>query len=371
MMYRERSLSFDWLLICITLALLALGILMINSATANVPRDGTPFYNLPAIRQGINAAVALIALIGVSLVNYRVWALWRWVLYGGMLVALALLLVAGRVFFGAQSWFEVGLFALQPSELAKIVLIVVLAQYLGTHEEQVKRGSGLIISLLIALPFLALIFAQPDLGTAAVLVAIWLAMLFVAGVPVRHLALIGVAGIVLAPLAWGLMKPYMRERILIFLNPTSDSSGKTYNVIQALISIGSGGFWGKGLGQGTQSQLGFLRVRHTDFVFSVLAEELGFVGAALLLVFLAGLLLRITHIAARTTDPFGRLIATGVAAMIFVQAAINLGFNTGMLPVTGLPLPLISYGGSSLITTLIGLGLVQSVAIHYQAPEGT
>jgi rod shape determining protein RodA len=371
MMYRERSLAFDWLLILITLALLALGILMINSATANVARAGTPFYNVPAVRQGINAAVALIALVGASLVNYRVWALWRWVLYGGMIVALGLVLVAGRVFFGAQSWFEVGLFALQPSELSKIVLILVLAQYFATHEEEVKRGSGLIVSLLIALPLLALICVQPDLGTAVVLAAIWLSMLFVAGVPVRHLLLIAVAGIVFAPLAWGLMKPYMRERILVFLNPTSDSSGKTYNVIQALISIGSGGFWGKGLGQGTQSQLGFLRVRHTDFIFSVLAEELGFVGSALLLLFLAGLLLRIVRVGARTSDPFGRLIATGVAAMIFVQTAINLGFNTGLLPVTGLPLPLISYGGSSLMTTLIGLGLVQSVAIHHQPPEGT
>lgn len=366
----QRRLSLDWLLIALTLALLGLGLLTIGSATASVAKADAALLELPIVRQGINAAVALAALIVVSLVNYRVWATWRWVLYGGMLAALLLVLVTGRIFFGARSWFEVRSFALQPSELSKIVLIVVLASYFAQHEAQVKRGSGVVVSLLLLLPFLALIYAQPDLGTAAIFGAIWLGMLFVAGVRLRHLALLGIAVIVVAPLAWNSMQPYMRERILMSLNPETDPSDKGYNMIQALISIGSGGVWGKGLGQGSQSQLAFLPVRHTDFIFSVLAEELGLVGSAILLVLLACLLLRIVRISARASDAFGRLLASGVATMIFVQVAINVGFNVGLLPVTGLPLPLISYGGSSLTATLIGLGLVQSVGLHRQPPEG-
>jgi rod shape determining protein RodA len=365
----RRAFSLDWLLLVLALMLLGLGMLMIGSATTSASRADTPLLEMPAIRQGINAAVALVALIAVSLINYRVWAVWRWVLYGGMLAGLLLVLLAGRVIFGAQSWFEVWFFALQPSELSKIVLIIVLASYFGEHEEQVKRGTGIFVSLLLLAPFLALIYAQPDMGTAAILLAIWLGMLFVAGVRLQHLALLGVAAIVIAPLVWSSMEPYMRERILLSLNPQADPSDKGYNMIQALISVGSGGLWGKGLGQGSQSQLAFLRVRHTDFIFSVLAEELGLVGSGLLLLLFALLLLRIVRVSSRAGEGCGRLLASGVATMIFAQVAVNVGYNVRLLPVTGLPLPLISYGGSSLIATLMGLGLVESVALHREPPE--
>ncbi len=368
-MERERSWSYDWVLLLITLALVGLGLLMIGSATANEARAGVAVRDLTVVRQGINAAIALVALVLASLINYRFWATWRWVLYAAILFALAIVLVVGHVLFGAQSWFRLSTFALQPSELAKVVLIIVLAAYFASHEDQVQQGTGLAVSLLVTVPFLALVFAQPDMGTAAVLMIIWLGMLFVAGVRVRHIALLAVVALVVAPLIWALMKPYMRDRIVSFLHPNSDPAGKDYLPNQALISVGSGGLWGRGLGQGTQSQLGFLRVRHTDYIFSVLAEELGFAGSALLLVLMAGLLLRIIHVSARAGDAYGRLVASGIAIMFFTQVAVNVGFNIGLLPVTGLPLPLISYGGSSLITSLAGIGLVQSVTRYHQPPD--
>jgi rod shape determining protein RodA len=370
-MVSRKPFAFDWILFLLTLALLGLGLLMVASATASASRAGVALRDLPIFRQSINAVIALAALVVTSLISYRFWGLWQWALYGAMLAGLLAVLVAGRILFGAQSWFEMGSRGLQPSELAKIILIIVLARYFADHEAQVRKGTGIIISLLITVPFLALIFAQPDMGTAAVLAAIWLGMLFVAGLQPKHLPLFLLAAIILTPLLWNLMQqwPHMQERILTFLQPNSDLSGKGYNVDQALISIGSGGLWGKGLGQGSQSQLGFLIVRHTDFVFSVLAEELGFVGSMLLLVLLASLLLRIIRIGGRADDSYGRLVASGVAIMILVQVGINIGFNVGLVPVTGLPLPLISYGGSSLIATLIGLGLVQSIAIYRQPPE--
>ncbi len=366
-----RAFSIDWLLGVITLALVGLGLLMVGSATANMGGADVAWRDLPVVRQAINAGVAMVGLVACSLVNYRFWRNWRWLLYGGMLAALAMLTVAGRILFGAQSWYNLGFFSLQPSELCKIVLIIVLASYLASHEKQVKQGSGLVLSLVISLPFLALVAAEPDLGTAAVLAAIWLGMLFLAGVKLRHIAILALAAAVVAPLAWSLVAPsvpHVRERIQLFLNPQSNPA-KAYPIDQALISIGSGGLWGKGLGQGSQTQLAFLRVRQTDYIFSVLAEELGFVGSLLLLTLLAGLLLRIVRVSASAGDAYGRLIAGGVAVMVLVQVVINVGFNVGLLPVTGLPLPLISYGGSSLLTTLIGVGLVQSVALYHVPPE--
>ncbi len=366
--------AIDWLLVLLTLTLLGLGLLMVSSATTSVARSGASWRDLPIVHQVANMAISLVALVAASVIDCRLWGKWGWALYAAALTGLALVLVAGHTNFGAQSWFEGTFFALQPSELSKIALIVVLARYFADHEDQVRRGTGLLISLLIMLPFLGLIVAQPDFGMAALLVAIWLGMLFVAGVRLRYIVLLAVAAAVVAPLAWSFLLSYrdgyVAERILLFLHPQNDPTGKGYNVDQALISVGSGGMWGKGLGLGSQSQLAFLRVRHTDYIFSVLAEELGFVGSILLLALLASLLLRVVRVGATAGDVYGRLVACGVATMIFAQVAINIGFNVGLLPVTGLPLPLISYGGSSLIATLIGLGLVQSVTIYHRPPEG-
>ncbi len=368
-MHPQRQFNFDWLLILLTLLLLGLGLLMISSATGRDAAAVMTFFELPVVRQALFAAVGLPLLFALTLINYRSWIAWRWFLYGVMLLLLIAVWLLGRANFGAHSWFDLQSFGLQPSELSKLVLIIVLADYLAGHEAAVKRGDGLLVSLLLAAPIVVAVYVEPDMGTAVVLAAIWFGMLFVAGVRPVHILLLIIVAIVAAPLLWSIMQPHMRDRILMFLHPQTDVLGKDYNVIQALIGVGSGGLWGKGLGQGTQSQLYFLRVRYTDYIFAVLAEELGLVGALLLLSLFASLLLRIIRIGARASDSFGRLLTAGVAMMIFVQVFINIGFQVGLLPVTGLPLPLISYGGSSLITTLLGLGLVESVAHHPIAPD--
>jgi rod shape determining protein RodA len=215
----------------------------------------------------------------------------------------------------------------------------------------------------------ALIYVQPDFGTALIVAITWLGMVFLSGVRLRHLLALPLVGALAAPLVWVRLKDYQRDRVLMFVLPGYDPSGASYNITQALISIGSGGWWGKGFRQGTQSQLQFLRVRHTDFIFSVLAEELGFLGSVLTLALFAILILRLLRIARLARDNYGQLLAAGVAVMILSQSVINLGMNANLLPVTGLPLPLVSYGGSSLISTLLALGLAQSVILRHRDAE--
>jgi rod shape determining protein RodA len=282
------------------------------------------------------------------------------------LFLLGAILVIGQAAGGSQRWLGAG--KVQPSEMAKILLIVVLAHFLAKNEERMGHIGTVLVSLAsIAAPML-LIYLQPDLGTALSLVAIWAAMIWMAKIRFRHLiVLIGVAVAVL-PLAWFGLEDYMRQRLLLFINPASDPDSY-FNVHQALVSIGSGGWAGKGLTHGTQSQLHFLRVRHTDFIFAVTAEEVGFLGALAMMVLLFFVLWRILRIAERSRDVFGRLLATGVGALIFFQAVINIGMNLGLTPVTGIPLPFVSYGGSSFITLMVGIGLAQSVAMRHKKLE--
>ncbi len=369
MIEAKRAFSFDWLLLLLTVALVGLGLLMISSATANLRGSDVALRDQPLVRQSLFAVAGLVALGAASLINYRLWGSWRWTLYLGVVLLLGVVQILGRTLFGAQSWFDLDIIMLQPSEPCKIVLIVVLSRYFADHEAQVKRGTGIVVSLLLATPILCLVALEPDLGTAAVLLAIWLGMLFVAGLRWQHILLLALVAAVLAPAAWAVMPDHARERIMMFVQPESASDDSLYAIRQAWIGVGSGGLWGKGLELGTQSQLSFLRVRHSDYIFAVLAEELGFVGSALLLALFAGLLLRIVHVGAKAGDACGRLIASGIALMIFVQVAVNIGFHVRLLPVTGLPLPLISYGGSSLLSTLIGLGLVESVALYHQPKD--
>jgi rod shape determining protein RodA len=287
-------------------------------------------------------------------------------LYVLMLATLVVLFVVGQVSGGAQRWLGAG--TVQPSELTKILLIVVLAKYLADHEESLGRFATVVTSLgIVAVP-MALIYLQPDLGTALTLAAIWAAMMWMAGIRFRHLLLLGAVVVAVLPLVWMNLETYMQQRLLLFINPSSDPDSY-FNVHQALVSIGSGGWIGKGLTQGTQSQLHFLRVRHTDFIFAVTAEELGFLGAAAMIALIFFLLWRIVRVAERARDTFGRLIAAGVGGLILFQSTINIGMNLGLMPVTGIPLPFVSYGGSSFLTLMLGIGLVESVAMRHKKLE--
>ncbi len=287
-------------------------------------------------------------------------------LYVLALGLLGIIFVVGQVSGGSQRWLGAG--KVQPSEIAKILVILILAKFLADREDQMEKFSTVFKSLLlVGLPML-LIYLQPDLGTALTLIAIWAAVVWMAGIRFRHLLVLVGMGVAALPLLWFSMEDYMKQRITLFLNPASDPDSY-FNVHQALVSIGSGGWTGKGLTKGTQSQLHFLRVRHTDFIFAVTAEELGLLGAAAMMILIVLILWRTLRVAERSRDTFGRLICAGVAAVILFQSVVNIGMNLGLMPVTGIPLPFVSYGGSSLLTLMLGIGLVESVAMRHKKLE--
>jgi len=279
---------------------------------------------------------------------------------------LGVIFVIGQVSGGSQRWLGAG--AVQPSELSKILIIIVLAKFLSDNEDKLDRIGTVLTSLgIIGVP-MALIYLQPDLGTSLTMIAIWTAMIWMAGMRFRHLLILVVAGLAALPLVWMNLEGYMKDRLMLFINPAGDPDSY-FNVHQALVSIGSGGWVGKGLTKGTQSQLHFLRVRHTDFIFAVTAEELGFLGAVAMIGLLFFLLWRILRIAERSRDTFGRLLAAGVGGLVLFQSVINIGMNLGLMPVTGIPLPFVSYGGSSFLTLMLGIGLVESVAMRHKKLE--
>jgi rod shape determining protein RodA len=357
-MDRKLWRNFDFMLLAATVLLIAFGVAMIYSATLDTP----DLKDLP-LRQAIWALVGLALLPLVAAIDYRFLGGLQKPLYALTIASLILVLSVGQVIHGAQRWIRGS--SLQPSELAKVLVIVTLAQFLARHEKEIGRFRHVLSSIVhVAVPMI-LIYLQPHLGTVIVLGVIWLVMVLMAGMRLLHLGILSFVGVLATPLVWFSLKDYMRRRLLLFINPAQDPAAR-YNIDQALISIGSGGLLGKGYASGSQSQLHFLRVRHTDFVFSVIGEEMGFVGALLLLVLIGIILWRILRAASLARDSFGRLIACGVAALIFFQSFVNIGMNLDLLPVIGIPLPFISSGGSSLITLLIAEGLVQSVVMRHR-----
>jgi len=358
----RRLRHFDWALFSSTVALIAIGIVMIHSATTSAPE-----LSHLAGRQAIYALVGLVLFGLTAALDYRLLSSLSLALYVFTLAVLGAVSIAGQVLVGAQRWIDIGL-SIQPSELAKLLTILVLAKFLSDHEEDMQRWWYVLLSFAMLIPPVVLIYLQPHLSAALVLMAVGVVMIFMGGLRWKHAAAIGVVGAVAAPALWFTMKDYMQDRIRVFLNPASDPAG-SYNIEQALISIGSGGWLGKGPLRGSQSQLRFLRVRHSDFIFSVVGEELGFVGAVAVLLLMFIVIWRIIRIAEMARDGFGRLIGVGVGSAILVQTLINVGMNLRLLPATGIPLPLVSAGGSSLVTMLMGLGLVESVAMRHRKIE--
>lgn len=360
-MDRKIWRNFDFVLLAATVLLIAFGVAMIHSATPDTP----DLQDLPQ-RQTIWALVGLAVLPLVAAIDYRFLESLQKPLYALTIASLLLVLLVGQVIHGAQRWISGASF--QPSELAKVLVILTLAQFLARHEKSMKRFRYVLVSIIhVAVP-MGLIYLQPHLGTVIVLAVVWLIMVLMAGMRLLHLCILGLVGVLSTPLVWFSLKDYMQQRLLLFINPARDPAAR-YNIDQALISIGSGGWLGKGYASGSQSQLHFLRVRHTDFIFSVIAEEMGFVGALVLFALIGVVLWRILRAASLARDSFGRLIACGVAALIFFQCLVNVSMNLGLLPVIGIPLPFISSGGSSLITLLIAQGLVQSVVMRHKKIE--
>ncbi len=352
---------FDFWLTAALILLLAIGLAMVYSATRNTEglEDSTR-------RQAIFMAIGLTLMLALATVDYGLLEPITGGIYGVVIAALVAVLIIGRVTHGAQRWIDLGFMLFQPSEFAKLALVIFLARYFSEHADDIKSGRVFVVSLAAALLPMLLIYFQPDLSTALLLGAIWLGMAVVAGVNLAYVGALAGVGIVAAPAIWYSLHDYQRLRVLAFLNPAADPQGTGYNVGQAMIAIGSGGWLGKGFASGTQSQLHFLRVRHTDFIFSVLAEELGFVGALMLFVLLGLLLWRLLRVAGVARDRFGELIAVGMAVYIFVQSAVNIAMNMALIPATGIPLPFISFGNNALLSLLLGLGIVQSVALRHK-----
>ena len=359
-MEQRRWRNLDPWLLLLPVGLSVLGVIMILSATSVPGAELAPEVGAHAVAALIGVAL----LVVVTLIDYRWWRSLWWLAYLAAIAFLLFVIVSGETRYGAQRWVGIAGIPFQPSEFVKLACIIALARILADHARDGRHFRGFALSLILLLPLLLLIYQQPDLATALVLAAIWLGMTLVAGVPLWMLIVSLLAPVVAWPLIWRFLKDYMRQRIMMFLAPDSDPLGAGYNMIQARISIGSGGWWGRGLGEGTQTQLNFLRVRHTDFIFAVVGEELGFFGAIGVLVAYAWLILRCLAAITSTTDIFGRLLATGVATMLLFEIFVNVGVNLGLVPVAGIPLPFLSYGRSALLANFLALGLVQSVRLY-------
>ena len=349
------------LLICVPAAI---GVAMLYSAAGG---DLQPWASRQIIRFGIGAALMFI----VALVDIRSWMRASYVIYALALVLLAGVEVLGATVMGAQRWVDLGVLQLQPSEIMKIALVMALARYFhGVTLEDMRRITVLIPPILLILAPVGLVLRQPDLGTAALLAISGTAMLFLAGVRLWTVGL-AIGGLLAAvPIAWQFLHEYQKTRILTFLDPETDPLGAGYHILQSKIALGSGGIFGKGFLQGTQSHLNFLPEKQTDFIFTMLAEEQGLVGGLGLLVLYLALIVYGIAISLRSASAFGRLLGMGVVTTFFLYVFINVAMVMGVIPVVGVPLPLISYGGSAMLTLMFGFGLLLNIHIHYDVHIG-
>jgi rod shape determining protein RodA len=355
---RRLLQNVDWVLLGATVALVVLSITTL--ASLHVGRAGGGV----ALRQLMWFGVGMVGLCVVASIDYKRMVRVAPALYLAGLGGLVAVFVLGRTVSGARRWIVLGSMSVQPSEVFKFTFVLMIAWFLTSRWAQpVSKTTLVLVAPLLVVP-VGLIIKQPDLGTALLLVPVLVALLVGAGIRLRLLGGLGLAALSAMPLVWFALKEYQRERILVFLDPFRDPLGSAYNVIQAKIAIGSGQFLGKGVAGATQSQLAFLPERHTDFIFAVFAETWGFVGCLVLLTCYTLLLLRGFDIAASAREPVGRLVALGVTALFATQVLVNVGMVTGLLPVVGIPLPLMSYGGTSMLISLMALGLLLSVRMR-------
>ena len=390
----ERQSRVDWLQLLGLFGLMVVGVSFIYSATLAHETTTIPWYRERWFMQIVWYAAGVVAAGTLCLVDYHTLARWSFVAYWAMMAALLFVLIPGLgvMRFGARRWFDLGFFQLQPSEFAKLAFIMALANFLSRPIDELRIPANFFKALgMIALPFL-LIMKEPDLGSALVFLPVGLVMMYAAGVPARFLRrLLALGGILVAlflvdvlfaPPNWQIkLEDYQRRRLLVYfgrdyaagkateaeqLKARVQQRNDSYNVEQALISVGSGGLTGKGWRQGTQNALGFLprAVAHNDFIFSVIAEEKGFMGSVLVIALYSVVLFTGIRIAGQTRDRLGKLMAVGVVTLIFSHVFINIGMNIRMMPVTGVPLPLLSYGGSSVLGSLIAAGILQNVYLH-------
>ena len=363
-----RNLSwrhFDfWLLGAVVLAIV-FGIAMIDSAVAgNTELAGYPN------RQAIFAGIGLAVIVLVALIDYNYWLVLYRPIYAVMMILLIFLFMSARAVFGAARWFAIGAIFIQPTELAKVVIILILARYFEQTKDEPRDLRWVISSFLWVMSLTIWILLQPNLSNVIVIMVIWVVMLWMNGLQIKQLVIFATGGLALAVAGFPFLQEYQQQRILTFIFPDPNATyGETYNIEQAKIAIGNGGIFGQGYGHGSQVQLRFLKVRHTDFIFSAISEEFGFIGALIVIGTLIFILWRCIRAARVARDVSGAMIAFGVATLIFFQGAVNIAVNVNLIPVSGLPLPFISYGGSGLLSLMLGIGLVESVLMRQKVVE--
>jgi len=349
--------KLDWTLIAVVLLLSGAGLLTIYGI-------GSPESLVSFKKQALFLGLGFFTMIGLSFFDYRIFKNHSFILVTLYLLSLASLVFV--LFFqeirGASSWFRLGPLRFEPMEFVKIVIILFLAKYFSFRHIELYRFRHLIVSgFYISLP-VVVVFLQPDFGSAIVLCVIWLGIVLISGIKIRQLIILSLITAIFLVGSWFIiLQDYQKQRILTFLNPQDDPYGSGYHISQSLIAIGSGGIFGQGSETASQAGLKFLPEQHTDFIFATLAEQRGLFGVSLLLILFALMLWRIVKVALTSLNNFSRLFASGLAVMIFAQVIINIGMNTGVMPVTGLTLPLVSYGGSSLVSIFLGLGILQSI----------
>jgi len=357
---RRLAQNFDWGLALLVLLLATVGLLILHSAAG----AGVKGHNL-LYKQMIWFGIGMAAMLAAFAVPYNRLHLWASWIYAVAVVLLVLVLLLGKQVSGSTRWLVLGPVSLQPSEFAKLAVVTILARYYAYK----ATDRGLVLAELIkpflwtTLPFL-LIVRQPDLGTAIVLLLIVGSMTLFVKIEKRSLAVLLLMGAAAVPMVWFVLKDYQKERIMTFLNAEKDPLGTGYHIIQSKIAIGSGMLTGKGYLKGTQTSLAFLPEQHTDFIFSVYAEEWGFVGSVLILLLFLSFIAWGLNIAFRSKNPFGAIMAVGITSMIFWQVFINIGMVMGLMPVVGVPLPFVSYGGSSVLTTMLGTGILMNVSMR-------
>lgn len=351
---------YDWGILGAVLVLMAFGILAIYSV--DLSRSNGGFLNFQ--KQTIFACLGVIVMLIAPLFNWRLIQYQsRWIYLVG-LVFLVAVLFFGTVINGARGWFNFGGVSFQPVEFAKIALIIALAKYFS-NQGYIPDWSITIKGFVLLAVYMIPVILQPDMGGASILAAIWLGTLLMMKLPRRIIITLGVSALALAAIGWSfVLKDYQKDRILTFLDPARDPRGRGYNITQSIVAVGSGGVFGRGLGDGSQSQLHFLPEAHTDFIFAVLSEELGFIAGTIIIGCYAFLIYRLTLVSHELRDNFSLFFIAGTQIFIGVQALINIGMNIGVLPVTGLPLPLVSYGGSSMLAICILLGIIQSMKVR-------
>lgn len=355
---------FDVPLAAAVVLLTAYGILMIESAVTGAPA----FEDYPQ-RQLAYAIAGIALMLLLAAIDFRIFTSGHWYIYGVLVASLILVLIVGTLGNASRRWFDLGIIRIQPSEFGRVFLAVTFGQFLAKRQHLMHRFSNTIIAVIYLAVPVVFIFFQPDLGMSIQFLVMWFVIMFLAGLPLSHFGILAAVAIVGGVLVFPELAEYQQERLAVFINPSANPE-QAFNIDQAMAAIASGGLFGKGYLQGTQSQLGFLRVQHTDFIFAVLTEEMGLIFGSLVVVgLMAFILLRILKVAEISPDPAGRYLCAGIAGVLFFQTVVSVGMNMRLLPVTGLTFPFVSYGGSSLLTLFMAIGVVQSVRMRHRRQE--